>query len=40
MNQDDLLQFLHSIHNKIRNANGIKLTGLAALNEINNVNSF
>jgi len=36
MNQDDLLQFLHSIHNKIRNANGLKLTGLSALNEINN----
>jgi type I restriction-modification system DNA methylase subunit len=36
MNQDDLLQFLHSIHNRIRNANGLKLTGLSALNEINN----
>lgn len=36
MDQDNLLQFLHSIHNKIRNANGIKLTGLSALNEINN----
>jgi type I restriction-modification system DNA methylase subunit len=36
MNQDDMLQFLHSIHNKIRNAKGLKLTGLAALNEINN----
>lgn len=36
MNQDDLLQFLQSVHNKIRNANGIKLTGLSALNEINN----
>lgn len=36
MNQEDLLQFLHLVHNKIRNANGLKLTGLAALNEINN----
>ena len=36
MNQEDLLQFLHTIHNKIRNANGLKLTGMSALNEINN----
>jgi type I restriction-modification system DNA methylase subunit len=36
MDKNDLLQFLNKIHNKIRNANGIKLTGLAALNEINN----
>lgn len=36
LTQDDLLQFLHSIHNILRNSNGIKLTGMAALNEINN----
>ena len=36
IDQDEMLHFLHSIHNKIRNAKGIKLTGMAALNEINN----
>lgn len=36
MSQDEMLAFLHQVHNKIRNANGIKLTGLPALNEINN----
>lgn len=37
LTQDDLLQFLHSIHNILRSSNGgIALTGLGALNEINN----
>jgi len=30
------LEFLHQLHCKVRNSKGIKLTGMAALNEINN----
>lgn len=37
MNNNDWLNFLHQIHNKIRNSAGLKLTGMGALNEINNL---
>ena len=33
---NDWLNFMWTLHNKVRNGKGIKLTGLAALNEINN----
>lgn len=36
MSGDDWVTFLWALHNEVRNANGIKLTGMAALNEINN----
>jgi len=32
----DWLNFIWTLHNKVRNGKGIKLTGLGALNEINN----
>ncbi|AYV82944.1 MAG: restriction endonuclease [Hyperionvirus sp.] len=34
--KDEWLAFLEVLHNKVRNAKGIKLTGMPALNEINN----
>jgi hypothetical protein len=34
--KEDWLAFLHQLHNKVRNSKGIKLTGMSALNEINN----
>lgn len=37
VSNDEWLQFLHQLHNEIRGASGIKLTGLPALNEINNL---
>ena len=33
---DDWMNFLRSLHNEVRNSPSIKLTGLGALNEINN----
>lgn len=36
MDNNEWLAFLHQLHCKIRNAKGLKLTGMAALNEINN----
>lgn len=36
MTEDEWVQFLWSLHNVVRNSKGIKLTGMAALNEINN----
>jgi hypothetical protein len=30
------LNFIWTLHNKVRNGKGVKLTGLGALNEINN----
>lgn len=36
ISNDEWLDFLHSLHNEVRNAKGLKLTGLPALNEINN----
>lgn len=35
-NNNQWLSFLWSLHNKVRNAKGIKLTGISALNEISN----
>jgi len=32
--KEDLLNFTHQLHCKLRGAKGIKLTGLPALNEI------
>lgn len=37
VSNDEWLQFLHQLHNIIRGANNVKLTGMAALNEINNL---
>jgi type I restriction-modification system DNA methylase subunit len=36
ISNDEWLDFLHSLHNEVRNAKSLKLTGLPALNEINN----
>jgi len=38
--KDDLLNFTHQLHCKLRSAKGIKLTGLPALNEIENILLF
>jgi len=38
--KEDLLNFTHQLHNKLRGAKGIKLTGLPALNEIENILFF
>ena len=38
--KDDLLNFTHQLHCKLRGAKGIKLTGLPALNEIENILFF
>ena len=38
--RDELLKFEHSLHCKLRGAKGIKLTGLPALNEIENILLF
>ena len=38
--KEDLLAFTHQLHNKLRGAKGIKLTGLPALNEIENILLF
>jgi type I restriction enzyme S subunit len=40
INKEDLLNFTHQLHNKLRGAKGIKLTGLPALNEIENILFF
>lgn len=36
ISSNDWMTFLRSLHNEVRNSPGIKLTGLGALNEINN----
>jgi type I restriction-modification system DNA methylase subunit len=36
MDKSEWLSFLWTLHNKVRDAKGIKLTGMSALNEINN----
>ena len=36
ISSSDWLNFIWTLHNKVRNGKGIKLTGLGALNEINN----
>ena len=36
MDKNEWLNFLWALHNKVRNAKGIKLSGISALNEINN----
>ena len=36
ISSSDWLNFIWTLHNKVRNGKGVKLTGLAALNEINN----
>ena len=38
--RDELLKFEHTLHCKLRGAKGIKLTGLPALNEIENILLF
>ena len=38
--KEDLLNFTHQLHCKLRGAKGIKLTGLPALNEIENILFF
>ena len=38
--KEDLLHFTHQLHCKLRGAKGIKLTGLPALNEIENILFF
>jgi type I restriction-modification system DNA methylase subunit len=40
ISREDLLQFIHQLHCKLRGAKGIKLTGLPALNEIENIIFF
>ena len=40
ISKEDLLSFTHQLHNKLRGAKGIKLTGLPALNEIENILFF
>ena len=40
ISREDLLQFTHQLHCKLRGAKGIKLTGLPALNEIENILFF
>jgi type I restriction-modification system DNA methylase subunit len=40
ISKEDLLNFTHQLHNKLRGAKGIKLTGLPALNEIENILFF
>ena len=36
ISSSDWLNFIWTLHNKVRNGKGVKLTGLGALNEINN----
>lgn len=36
ISETDWLKFLQQLHNKLRNSKGIRLTGIPALNEINN----
>lgn len=40
ISREDLLQFTHQLHCKLRGAKGIKLTGLPALNDIENILFF
>ena len=40
ISKEDLLNFTHQLHNKLRGAKGIKLTWLPALNEIENILFF
>ena len=40
ISREDLLQFTHQLHCRLRGAKGIKLTGLPALNEIENILFF
>jgi len=40
INKNEWLKFLHKLHNKVRNAKRIKLTGMSALNEISNFLMF